>query len=148
MHCNQSHAENYDVPISIKVEGNLLRGTEPIVRTKVTNESKAPIILFKSALPSRYGIILVAVQPAKHGQALENIYLTDDPGSEKVTIPPGQSVEGELLLAHFFKDISSVLSDQDLLLFWSYRLKTIDNRSSKRLGGWFELSKLTKTGNI
>jgi hypothetical protein len=77
-------------------------------------------------------MILVAV--SHDGQPLPQFFPIDDPGFEKVSVAPGASLNGDIDLADFFKDLDGALKKSDIDLFWAYEAPS--ELKIARSGGW------------
>jgi hypothetical protein len=84
-------------------------------------------------------MILEAVL-VRGGAALEKYFRIDDPGDAQVKISPGTVLSGQIDLRHRFVDADKAFGRKDLVLFWSYQLKTRDGKPFRRVGGWLAAS--------
>lgn len=105
------------------------------LRVTVRSLARTQVTLDRDRLPwgSKQRIILIAVKP--NGQPLEEDPSFDDPGFEKVSIAPGVTVNGDINLGEFFKDLDSGVKKSDINLFWAYEAPA-ELHIAHRSGGW------------
>jgi len=60
---------------------------------------------------------------------------------KRVTIQPGESVEGRISLKDRFPSIEALANKHDVVVFWSYDLRSVEGRQFPRLGGWLLIPK-------
>ena len=123
------------------VEANLWKDEPSRLRITVRSLAAAPATINKSELPweLRHSIILMAVTPA--GDSLPQNVVAGDPGLQKVTLKPGQSVSGDIDLKMVFKDLDGARRKSDVLLFWAYRSPSGLNLP-KWSGGWILIPRM------
>lgn len=99
------------------------------------------VSLYKAALPwgSRYSMIIIAAKLNASAEQLEQRLFIDDPGPTIITIKPGELLSGKISLRKRFPSIYDAAKKNDLIIFWSYGLKDINNASLGRVGGWLIL---------
>lgn len=100
---------------------------EPVLVFRVVNVSKRPQVLYPYQLPwGNIDSIKVAAFTT-NGKRIQNHYPIDDPvPGEKITIGPGQSMEGEYDLNHRLMDIPS---NSDVVVMWLYRYFEGENKA-------------------
>jgi hypothetical protein len=66
-----------------------------------------------------------------------------DPSPAEVVLAPGASKTNDVRLEYVYPELLAELrvGRRDLILFWTYQMEMIDERLSKRVGGWLLLPK-------
>jgi hypothetical protein len=102
----------------------------------MTLRSNDSIEVLTGDLPcgSHYSTTWVAIEPG--GAPLEHILPVEDPGPGITVIKPGQVLKGRVDLRRHFTLPSA---RRELVIFWTYRLRTEDGRTSNRVGGWLPM---------
>lgn len=137
----KAQASNTMFPITVDVTITSLV-PDPKLLVRLTNLSANPLTVYKSSLPwgNRYSMIVVAVRVAGVNEVLPTPPVIDDPGPDRLVIGAGETLSGEINLAHRFANFTSGAGGKgDLLLFWSYQLTTVDHQASERVGGWLQV---------
>jgi len=99
--------------------------------------------IYQSDLPwgSRYSMIIIVAKLDASGTVLDQSLYIDDPSPNVVTMKYGESLTGKISLKTRFHDILTVLKTKQVIIFWSYQLKSLNNKSTERLGGWLIIPK-------
>jgi hypothetical protein len=94
-----------------------------------------PVSMYKFKLPwgNRYSMIIIPTYP--HGQIFEILYYIDDPRFDVITLKYEETFSGKISLKHYFPKIIDVLKRTDVIIFWSYKLDLLSDKSTERLGG-------------
>ena len=105
------------------------------IRVSIRSRSGTPVTFYKSLLPwgNRNSLILEAITP--DGHCVQRFFAIDDPGFEKVTLNPTESLTGNINLRDYFKDIDGALKKSELQLFWAYKAPEELN-IGRWSGGW------------
>lgn len=111
------------------------------IRVSLEYSGEGSIEVYTSALPwSNFdSIILVAVEANAIGAPLPHELVIDDPAPSTVVIEPGERLHGDIDLASRFATLDKELTLHDIILFWSYEMRTVDNSVLPRVGGWIQL---------
>jgi hypothetical protein len=111
------------------------------LRFTIKNTGSKPITIFETSVPWRVpGGATMILAEAKTGKALKQLaFPIDEPVPLRVEIKPGEEISGERSISDLF-DLGSALKSGDVDVFWSYQLRTVEGRQSKRVGGWLLLS--------
>ena len=134
-----------DTPDALRMTVSL---AEPLMlNVKLTWQGEAPLVVNSAWLPwgRFYGMLVVATNSAPLSRPLESPPRIDDPMGKQLTIQPGESLEGRISLKERFPSIEVAASRHDLVVFWSYELRSVDGRQLPRLGGWLLIPKTTST---
>jgi hypothetical protein len=110
------------------------------------NNSSGAIKMSEFMVPWKHrgNIILTAVVPVVDGWTLPKNLMIDDPGPAITTIKPGETLSGDINLDSRFPDLKRARMKNDVIIFWSYQLKSMDFKEIKRFpreGGWLLLSR-------
>jgi hypothetical protein len=105
----------------------------------LTLDGRDSVEVFTSDLPwaSDDSTTWVAVQPGR--TPLEQTLPVEDPGSDTTVIKPGAVLRGRVDLARQFESLQAKSSTGEVVVFWTYRLRTVDGRTSNRVGGWLSM---------
>lgn len=115
----------------------------PTLQFKVSNTTTNTIQFYSADLPwaSRHSIILLLVEnDASHTIVREELPV-DDPVTGTQKIAPGDVLEGNVILPKRFPELRKVLTQREVILFWSYRLKPLSGPALARCGGWLLIPK-------
>jgi hypothetical protein len=90
------------------------------LRISLLSHVHARTTIYKSDLPwgIRDSIILIAAKP--NGEHIEQLHMTDDPSTEKISVAPNQILSGTVDLTEAVRDIDVVIRKSDIHLFWAY----------------------------
>jgi hypothetical protein len=129
--------EESDLKIDMKVKYK--GGTERTVEISLSNEGDRKISLLRCDLPWRHTNSMTLVLMRSHAgrQRVEEPPMIDDLVAGAVTLKPKEVLTGQVELIGRFPDIEEVLSKTGIDVFWAYELVSIENKKSRRLGGWF-----------
>ena len=109
----------------------------------LTHESGPPVEVSESSLPwgIRSNRLVIAVTS---GRTIlpENLYI-DDPGPGTQRMSKGMTLRGTVDLARDFQLLADIAKRQDVIVFWSYVLKTVDGQTLPRTGGFVLIPKGT-----
>lgn len=130
------------VDIAMTVERAASSGVSTHLAVHLTNKSPATVTTYSASLPwgNRHSIILAAIRESRPNEPLTMTVPIDDPGPGTVDIKPSQTVQGDIDLDYFFADLPKVLKSDSVIVFWTYKLSTLDRRESQRVGGWIRLA--------
>lgn len=114
---------------------------EHLLRLKLTNRGDE-FECFQSKLPwSHWHSMRVVIAWPFDSNALKAIYPIDDPVTGFIKFKRGETREGTVNLDSRFPDLAKTLKLTDLILFWNFKLKDLDDKKAKRLGGWIHMPK-------
>lgn len=122
------------------------------LRLSLKNKGEAPFSISTTALPwgSRYSLLLLAARSDPRSDPLHPDIVIDDPRDDKMqTLRPGESVAGEIVLNHRFRDFDSIIRDNDIAVFWLYEVKShLLDKTGRFLGGWLLVSKRDSSASV
>jgi hypothetical protein len=113
------------------------------LNVKLTWQGEAPLTMNSAWLPwgRFYGMLLVATSADPLARPLESPPRIDDPMGKRLTLKPGESVEGRIALTDRFPSIEAAAGKHDVLIFWSYDLRSVQGIEPPRVGGWLLIPK-------
>lgn len=115
------------------------------LRLSLKNTGETPFLISTTALPwgSRYSLLLLAARTDPRSDPLHPDIVIDDPRDDKMqTLRPGESLAGEIVLNHRFRDFDSIIRDSDIAVFWLYEVKAhLLDKTGRFLEGWLLVSK-------
>lgn len=132
------------VDMSVDIDRQDQRLGEYNLKVTLANRSANPLTIYQHALPwvGWYSMLLIAVKTDVAGSVIEKTLPIDDPGPARTTIEPDEALEGEISLVLRFPTFLEDLKDRDILVFWSYQFKAIDDVPLPRVGGYVLIPKL------
>jgi hypothetical protein len=132
-------------PVLVEVSIDQSKANEVYLNVHFTSHLTNSISLYEGSLPWRHwqSIILVAARPGHDGEVLENVFPLDNPGPSVFVMKPGSEVQGRIPLHTHFPTLVKSLTEEDIILFWSYELVCTDGRRLPRVGGWLQLKRRT-----
>jgi hypothetical protein len=132
----QSGATKPDVTVRLQVTRSLVG--RPIVHVSLTNDASTPLDVYKSRLPweNRYSMILVAVEATSPHPVLKAPFPIDDPTPQRVRIESKETLKGTVDLEERFPGITRALQSHEIVLFWSYQVRSVTDDVGERLGGF------------
>lgn len=139
--------ETVDVSVELDPQGQ--ETLEYGLKVTLTNRSIEPLTVYHHSLPwaGWNSLLLVAVKTDTPGTVIGKSQIIDDPGPDRITIKPGETLAGHISLVSRFPDLLKALEDRDVIVFWSYQFQPIDAPPLKRVSGHVLLSKLPDGGN-
>jgi hypothetical protein len=121
-----------------------------IVRLTLKNNGEMPFSISSTAVPwgSRYSLLLLASRTDPRSAPLQPDIVIDDPRDDKTqTLRPGESLTGEIVLNHRFRDFDDIIRNNDIAVFWLYEVKSrLLDKPLRFLGGWLLVSKRGPSG--
>jgi hypothetical protein len=131
-----------DRSVEIEVRGEGL--PEYQLAITLTNKSTKRLTIYDHALAWRGwdSILLVAVKADALGTLIEKRRIIDDPGPARITIEPGETLEGRVALVQRFPGFLAALKERDVIVFWSYQLQPVNETPLPRVGGYVLFSRL------
>ncbi len=116
------------------------------LKIMLTNRSKNFLTIYQHSLPwvGWYSMLLIAVKMDVAGSVIEKALPIDDSGPVRTTIEPDEILEGKISLVLRFSTFLEALKDRDILVFWSYQVKPIDEVPLPRVGSYVLIPKLTE----
>lgn len=126
--------------LSVDVRWESSHATRLLV--ELVSDAPESVRLYESKLPwgNHYSMLLVAVG-AESGLTLERYWPIDDPGDKEVVLRRGEALSGEVDLTTRFVGFKEALEKEDIVLFWSFRLKHRQATRFERVGGWLLLAR-------
>jgi hypothetical protein len=112
----------------------------------LTNATHQTIHVARASLPweARTSLILVLVETRGGGISLRESLILESPIPGDVDVGSFRSLSGSVNLNHRFLTLGDVTRRSDVIVFWTYQLRTVDNVAMTRIGGWFLISKASK----
>lgn len=135
--CSVSNLHGQDASPGIRLDVQWDPARPTTVSVVLTSDLPTVVQVFKSDLPwgNRYSMILEAVL-TRGDVALEKYFPLDDPGDASIQVQPGASLRGEIDLRGRFVDAEKVFGRKEVVLFWTYQLKSQQGTAVGRVGGW------------
>lgn len=99
------------------------------ISTRLTNQSDRPITLKEDELPSSldvFGIRLHAFTDTKELEPVPILWLIAH-NPRKVTVAPGEFLEGVINARRLFRDYCDLLKESPVLVFWLYSARSNDD---------------------
>jgi hypothetical protein len=122
---------------------------EVTLKMRLTHTYERSIHISESDLPwgNPQSMVLLAAKAKGAGESLERMRRIDDPGPAIITWDPGVELKGQVVLNDRFADLSKALQEADVLVFWSYRLQSVDAIAVEfeRDGGWLSIPRDKET---
>jgi hypothetical protein len=133
--------------ISVEVAVEETSPDEYWIFVSLKNTASTKITMYASNLPwggtaNRHFVLLAATAG---GIDLKKKYSWDSPYPDILELHAGEIVRGKFLLNQIFPELSEVIKQVDVNLFWSYRLPLLDVKDPLRfeelgpVGGWLSL---------
>ena len=118
-------------------------GDGSLLDIAVTNETAAPLVVSRSGLPwtNSYDLLLTAVCADPVGSVIERSLPVDDPLVGALTVLPGQTVSGEINLTQRFPGLAEARERADVLLYWSWRPRPVNESAGPWSSGWLLLKR-------
>jgi hypothetical protein len=131
-------------PVSVEVRRDPAHATRLLV--ELVSSAPDSVDVYESSLPwgNHYSMLLMAVG-AESGVALERYWPIDDPGDKRVVLRPGEALSGGIDLTSRCAGLREALEKEDIVLFWSFRLKHRQDTNFERVGGWLLLPRTSRT---
>lgn len=111
------------------------------LRVTIWSHAEQRVTFNEYRLPwgNRNSMIFVPVNT--DGQCIsERLLPVDDPGFQKVSLDPNESITGNIDLRTFVPELEKALKKSDVHLFWAYKPPE-ELRIGRWLGGWVLISK-------
>ena len=107
----------------------------------IRNRGRDAISAFRSSLPwaSRDALILVAVTTGPRPECMREIFFVQDPIPDVVRVGHGETIAGRVFLKDRFLGWREALERTDIVVFWSFQLKSSDGPPFERKAGAFIL---------
>lgn len=123
-----------DVIVTAEFSGS---GSNEYLSFEVKNSSESDIEIYKSSLPwgNLYSATLIVCLANMDQTELKRVFYFDDPPPGSTTIKGRSEVTGQLDLGRIFPSLHESRRKDDVLVFWSYVLKSVDGKTSDRFGG-------------
>ena len=136
-----------DRHLDVVVDISLKRGVGAAdLEVTLTNREDKTIKLYRSSLPwgNVYSMVIVGVELDGSNETLDSGPIIDDAGPDSVLVQPHATTVGSINLLKRLPRLQEALEKSDVVVFWSYQLKTIDGEVSERTGGSVVLSGLRR----
>jgi hypothetical protein len=130
--------ENLAVEMSVKYIG----GPNRTIEITLLNNDNKTIECLEACLPwrHRYSMTLVLVKTdATKEQLKTGVPPIDDPSPMVIELPPKKTLKGNIDLKDLYPGIDNTLASSGVDVFYAYQFSSLDNRSAKRVGGWFSI---------
>lgn len=134
--CAVSGAQAAQEPLRINVTAAYENG-KPELQISLTNVSNNAIGMRQADLPwgSRDSLYISAFA-RKRWNALNPVFPEQYPQSVNLTIQPGETLKGSIDLTYYLTMINKYLKNDDVIVFWFYSPKTIDEKTLGEYGDW------------
>lgn len=127
-------------PLGLSVKASLDRKALAIKMELALKPDKA-VTIYESDLPWKNHDSIVIVAANLRGEPLNRSLPIDDPGPATIEIKGQYESRGTIDLQYQFPTLADEINKRDVLIFWSYQLRSIDGVPSERVGGWFLVPK-------
>lgn len=133
--------------VRIDVSATLTDAGEPTVRFALTNRSDTVIDVYTRDLPwgSVKSLTITAIEASYPGTVIPREPRLQLSIPQVVRIMPGETIDGKIELRSFFPDVKHHLSVDDVLVLWSFQLRTCDGEQSNRVVGVLEVPRVKST---
>ena len=108
------------------------------VTLRSTAETRATVYKYLLPWESRHSMTLVAV--LRGGQCLRAELFIDDPGVERISLEPNETLNGDIDLKSRFRGLDQALKKSDIHLFWAYKAPE-ELGNPRWSGGWILIPK-------
>ena len=107
------------------------------------NNSDRDIKVYRHTLPWEhiYSTFMVAYATDNVHTEIGKVFPISDPEFDSTVIKSGTIVSGKIDLSRIFPSLNKALKKDDVMIFWSYVLKSFDGEVSKRFGGMVAIPK-------
>jgi hypothetical protein len=139
---------NAQGPLQLDVKVEYKGGVDHEVLVSVTNKSDRSFHCLETDLPwwsvGSMTLVLVRSDGSRKQVDYERSGRIADPPYNLLEVKPGEDLKGTIKLTDRFANLEKVLSQAGIDVFWAYQLAGLNDQSSKRFGGWFEIPKFQK----
>lgn len=139
--CSLTLAEeqNATLPLRIAIVSDGLINSGAGLKISLTNVTAFPIEMYDIQLPWSLRINLHLVATTK--QSWKNLrsagFVVEDPVNlKKIQLAPGQTMSGTIQLADFIDHVELRKQKEDILVFWHFVAKGVQNEPLGEYGGW------------
>jgi len=107
------------------------------LRLRIEYRGDVPVSVYRASLPwaTVQSLLLVAVKLDALGTVIEQVFPIDDPGVDRITLHPEQVLEGDIPLQVRFPGLAAAHREWDVMIYWTYQLKTVDGMAFERVSG-------------
>jgi hypothetical protein len=119
----------------VNVAAELTQGAPYVLRFSVRSLSQGSVRLYTSDLPWGNVSSLVLEAVTATGRRLQRDAPIDDPDIAVTELRPGGLMSGLIDLKKEFPHLTEIAGNEEVLIFWSYRLVTTAGERSGRTGG-------------
>jgi hypothetical protein len=114
----------------------------PQILFQIKNTGSKEITFYAYELPwvDSDSLLVSAVRADKI--QLKRSLLFDDGDREVLSLKPGKSLNGTVLVSLYYPEIKTILKETEVVLFWTYQMVLEDGTKLKRTSGWFSLPQL------
>ena len=140
------HASGVE-PISISVAAALAYDdNQPVLKFEMRNLAKSPLEMYESNLPWGIQIStrLYAFELDAEQTQLEEALYIDDPGPNEIVLKPGAVLHGNIFLEWRFPSLLEVTKTHDVIVFWTYLPRSVNQVRGERFGGWVMVPRSTE----
>lgn len=133
--------QSSSTPLAISVTAQLQKPYSLAFVLK--QEGGPPVRIFDAALPWGIRTHRMVIAVAASGTIIPPDLYIDDPVPSIETLSKGATRRGTVDLTKDFPLLADIAKRQDVIVFWSYELKTVDGRTLPRTGGFVLIPKGT-----
>lgn len=118
--------------------------TNLVLNIKLKNISPDTLETYSYKLPwgNAYSMTLILIKENDPlDPPIKRQLIIDDPPNGRTVILPGEIHIGKVHLPSIFPSLETILKQQNVMLFWSYRFQPLNKPPLDRLGGFILLKK-------
>jgi hypothetical protein len=135
----------------LKLEANLDVHDKARILLNLTllNHTSKELQVNSGELPwDTYGMTLVLVEGEPLNVVLRQSPIIRDPvPAIPQTLRIGGAIRGVINLNEQFNQLSNILQESDVIVFWSYQLKPLTGKRPERVAGWKLIQKVSNDGS-
>ena len=129
------------LPLRVEAVATVEHGNS-MIQFSVSNVSASPITMYTADLPwGGFKSVLIVGSTRQHETLPAVPPLIDDPGPQKTTIEPGQTLRGEKKLSRHIRGVDTERRKQDVIVLWLYEARDQNAQSKGSYVGWIALSR-------
>ena len=138
--CSPNLAQGGAPSMDVKVTATAVRMPSGAWHLKffLVNNSDQPVRIYEASLPwgIRTSLTLLLLPEGFEQSPLSASQAIDDPGPRIMVIAPHSETSGDVDLNDRFPDLGKVTKTRDVLAFWSYQPRAVDDaRGAREFGG-------------
>jgi hypothetical protein len=113
-------------------------GAGQVIQISIKNVSSSELVFFEDQLP--WGpasfTTLVAIPLEGSGEPVVPILKLVDPTVKRVSLKPGEAIDGRIILKQRFNGWNQILANKEVSVFWSFVVDDAEARAYGRYSGF------------